>query len=427
MNDEFEPFRFGRNVGILAIGEVLSRGLTFLAFTRLARLLSLPGYGLLELAQASMIFLTTVVDLGTGKTAAREIAANGAVVPAGLIRTVVSIQFLLSVAVIIVLATPGIRLPLDHGLRRLLLGFAASLVGYPFLFGWLFQGRSQMAAVAVMQVVRCGIFLAITLVVVNSSADLYRIPWAEIGAVAAAAAGYVILIRNTDETAFLTPPDPRHLLQLVEVSLPVFGSQFVWACRMYLPMLLMARYCDRSSIGYFGAALRILMVGQTLLSTYFTTLFPALSALSRDPSGALANLLQKSVTRLVGLLALVAAGVSVSAPLVMRIVFGRKFVDPRATTSLLLLVWTLPILAWRRHYSDALVALRRSGEEFLCSLFGLGLLVFVNISLAHIGVFAGALAMLGAELATAILAAWRLRRHVASLPLTGSGKSRVPA
>ncbi|MGA9723492.1 MAG: oligosaccharide flippase family protein, partial [Candidatus Binatus sp.] len=272
MHAAAERFRFGRNVGILAGGEVLSRGLNFLAFARLARLLSLSGYGLLELAQAGMIFLNLLADLGTGKTGTREIATNGGMAPPALVSAVLSTQLLLAVAIVALLAAFGSSLPIEPALGRLLLGFAVSLLGCPFLLGWVFQGRSQMAPVAVLQVARRAVFLIVTIIVVRSPTDLFRVPLAEFLAVAIAATGYVVLLRSLGEPIRIGLRTRRDL-DLLRQSLPIGGSQLVWAGRMYLPMIILASYSGRISIGFFGAALRIVMVAQTLLATYFTTLF----------------------------------------------------------------------------------------------------------------------------------------------------------
>jgi len=405
-----ERFRFGRNVGILASGEVLSRGLTFLAFARLARLLSLSGYGLLELAQALLIFLTLLADLGTGKTGTREIAANGGAARPALVRAVISVQLLLAMAIVALLGAIGSRLPIEPALTRLLLGFAVSLLGYPFLLGWVFQGRSQMAPVAVLQVARRAVFLTVTMIVVRSPTDLFRVPWAEFFAVAFAATGYVVLLRSFGKPIPLGLGTHRHR-DLLRESLPIGGSQLVWAGRMYLPMLVLASYSSRVSIGFFGAALRIVMVAQTLLATYFTTLFPAISEVSDSPA-ALATLLKQSLRRVLWPIAILAGATTLSASAIIRLVFGGKFAEPEAITLLAVLIWILPILAWRRHYSEALIALHYSGEELMCSLFGLALLVLLTVGLSGMGVSAGAWAMLIAEFSASALTSWRLKRHL---------------
>jgi len=403
--------RFFRNVGILAAGEILSRGLNFLAFSRLARLLSLPGYGLLELAQAVMLLLALVVDLGTGKTGIREIAANGGRSPNTLVGPIVSVQAFLSIAVIVLLGFVGTTRPIEPAFKRLLLGFALSLLGYPFLLGWVFLGQSQMVPVAVLQVVRRTVFLVVTLIVVRAPSDLFRVPWAEIAAVATAAAGYLVLMRVTGQSILGSFRVHRDL-HLLRQSLPICGSQLIWACRLYMPMLILASYCELTSIGFFGAGLRVVFVAQALLATYFTTLFPALSEVSSDRRGVLGAYLNRSLRQVLWPLVLVAAATTISSPLIIRLVFGYRFLKPEATGTLAVLIWVLPILAWRRHYAEALIALRRAADEFVCSLFGVALLAALTVSFARFGVRAGAWAMLISEFVASALTTWRLQHRL---------------
>ena len=387
-----------------------------MAFIRLARVLNLTGYGLLELALAVMIFLTLLVDLGTGKLGTREIAARTDSVPA-LVRRVVSAQLLLAIAVYGLLGLVVFCLPVEATLTRLLLGFAVSLFGFPFLLPWVFQGLNRMAPVAALQVVRQSVFLVVVLSVVHAPTDLLRLPWAEVLAVAAAAVGYVGMLWYAGEPVTINLRvgcDP----QLLREGLPIGGSQLVWACRMYLPILLLAARSGQASTGFFGAALRIVMVGQTLLATYFTTLFPAMSEVSFQSPTALARLLQRSMRRMLWSTVALAGATTLAAPLVMRLVFGSHFMLPEASATLAVLVWIIPILAWRRHHSDALIALKHQGEEFACSLFGLALLVALTLQLSsRLGAAGGAWAMVISELAGAAVTWWRSTRYLPDLRL----------
>jgi O-antigen/teichoic acid export membrane protein len=410
-----EPLRarFRSNLAILVGGEVLSRGLTFLAFMRLARLLSLSGYGLLELAQAAMVFMTMGADLGTGKTGTREIAASGGTAQPDLVRAVLSVRLVLVSLIVAVLGVFGSCLPIEPALRRLLFGFALSLFAFPFLFGWVFQGRSQMAPIAMLQVASRAAFLTATIILVRSPCDLFLTPWAEVLAVAIAAAGYVLVMRSFGYPVKISLPNSSDF-SLLRQSLPVCGSQLLWAGRMYLPILILAPHFNRISIGRFGAALRIVMGAQTLLAAYFATLFPTLSEMSAESRGELAALLNGSLRDLMWPLAAVATATSFGAPIIIRLAFGVRFAEREAIHTLAVLIWILPILAWRRHYSETLIALRHSGEELVCSLLGLVLLALLTISLSRVGVSGGAWAMLIAESSALALTSWRLRRHLGS-------------
>ena len=374
-----ERARFGRNLATLVSGEVLSRGLTFVAFTRLARVLDPGSYGRVELALAVMIFLTLVVDLGLGVIGTREIAGRGVpVVP--LMRRVVSAQLLLAVAVYGLLGLALFCLPLQAVLTRLLLVFGLSLFGFPFVLPWVFQGWNQMTPVAVLQVLRQAVFAAVALSAVHGPADLHVLPWAEVAGAGVAALGYVGLLWRAGEPVTIDlragwdPP-------LVRESLPIGGSQLVWAARMYLPIVLIAATSGQAAVGFFGAAHRIVMVGQTIVGVYFTTLFPEMSEVSVRSPEALATLLHRSGRWVLWPMVAVAAATTLAAPPFMGVVFGSQFMRREASTTLAVLIWILPILALRRNHRGALITLNHQGEELVCSLLGLALLVAVTLPL----------------------------------------------
>ena len=400
---------FARNVAVLLSGELLSRGLTFVAFARLARLLEPASYGQVEVALAAVMFATLVVDLGLSTLGTRDIAARRADVPR-LIRQVVSAQLLLAIVVYPLLALLLIGCRVDASLTQLLLGFAVSIFGLPFLLYWVFQGRNHMTPVAVLQVLRQSVFVAMTFIVVRAPAHLFRLPWAEILAVAVAAAGYVALLRRSGESPRVNLRAGCDL-QLLREGLPIGGSQLVWASRMYLPIILLAACSGQAVIGFFGAAHRMVMVGQTLLTVYFATLFPVMSEASFRSADALAALLRRSMRWVLWPMVALAAMTTVAAPPVMRLVFGSQFAQ--ASTTLAVLVWVLPMLAWRRHHRNALIALNHQGEELACSLFGLAVLVWLTLQLgSRYGAVGGAWAMVISELAGAVVTWWRLKRHL---------------
>jgi O-antigen/teichoic acid export membrane protein len=98
----------------------------------------------------------------------------------------------------------------------------------------------------------------------------------------------------------------------------------------------------------------------------------------------------------------------------MHLVFGARFAGSEASSTLAVLIWLLPLITWRRHYSDALIALRHQGEELACSLFGLGVLVALTVNLrpSTSGISGGAWAMVVAESAGMAMTWWRLRRYL---------------
>ena len=409
------------NLVLLAAGEVLSRGLTFIAFVHLARVLGPAQYGLVELTLALMMFFGLLVDQGLGTLGAREIARRSSS-PEPLISRIVSMQLMLAGAVYALLILGTLWLPISLSLRQLLLGYGIGLFGLPFLLQWVFQGRNQMIWVSLPQVLRWGSFTALVLVMIRQPEDLLLVPIAEILALALAVTMSLVVFTRAGERVLINLR-PGWGPRILGASLPISGSQIIWALRMYLPTILLGFLADRAAVGFFGAAHRIVMVFQTMLNMYLINLFPSMTQAAQNSPIQLVKLLNRSLWFAVWPSLALALVIGLFAPSIVKAIYGVHYIQEETISILTVLVWIIPILVWRGHGRNALFSLNRQREELECSVAGLALLIVLGLSLSPThGGLGFAWGMLAAELAATILIWWRLRREVSILV---SGKSNL--
>jgi PST family polysaccharide transporter len=395
------PRRLTVNLAVLAAGEVMTRGLTFLAFVHLARVLEPATFGLVEWVLAVMQLAMLVVDQGLGILGAREVA-RAPERTAELIRRVSSAQLVLAIGVVVALGAAGAAIPMDGALRVLLIGFGVSLLGVPLILNWVFQGLNEMIWFAVPQILRQATFLLVVVLAVAAPGDVYRLPLAEIAAVAVAAGSYMVLVHRHG-LRFRVSVRRALDRRLFRESLPIGGANFVWALRMYLPIVLLFFVAGRETTALFGVSHRIVMVFQSLLGVYFTNLFPTMSQVATDLLR-----LQRLLNRSLLLTAACAAAGAAVMPLVsaglLGAVYGPAFVRAESVWTLTALTWMIPILAWRRHGTSALIALNRQMDDLRCSIAGVVLLLvlLVPASSAY-GAPGATAAMLVSELFAAVL------------------------
>ncbi|MFO0839373.1 MAG: oligosaccharide flippase family protein [Phycisphaerae bacterium] len=404
-----------RNLGILAFGELLTRALTIVAFVHLARALQPETYGQVELTLAIMMFATLIVDQGFAVLGARDVAREPAC-EAVLAGRIVSIQLVMALLGVALLAGMSALLPIARSLRILLMGYAVSLLAYPFLLGWLFQGRREMGWYALGQVARQAVFAGLAITLVRAPQDIARLPPAEIAAVSVSAAlltgayfarGGRLAIR----------PLARENWKILRHNLPIAGSNLIWVARMFGPIVLVSALLGSAATGYFGAAHRIMMLLQTLMAVYFINLLPTLSRAAVSTE-RLAGVLESSLPFLAWTCVLGAIFAAVASNRAIGLLYGRAFVDGGAAITFATLVWIVPILAVRRHLVSSLVALHRQVDEFRCSISGLVSLAALLIVLTPVwGALGAAAAMVLSELLATALT-WRaLRQSVPQLSL----------
>jgi O-antigen/teichoic acid export membrane protein len=395
-------------------GEGLGRAFTAIAFIHLARILQPAVYGQVELTLAVMMLLTVVVDLGLGPLGAREIARRPGLTGL-LVEKIVTLQLVLAVALLSLIFLITTTLLLDSTLTRLLQGYGVTLLAFPFLLNWVFQGWSRMGWVAAPQVLRQVVFALFVLWIIRRPDQVTWIILVELLSVSAAAGLNVLLYLRSGHPFKI---DLRHITdsELLTSSLPIAGSQLIWALRMYLPIIVLGLLAGKVAAGLFGAPHRIVMVLQGLLAVYFTNIFPLMSQVSNTSTTRFTRLIRRSIQVVLWPALLLALITTFSAPILIQWIFGAGYMQPEAITVLIILVWMIPVLAWRGHNRNALIALNRQGEELVSSLVAIILLVGLFYPLiTGFGAIGAAWAMLAAELIGAALTGWRLKRHLPEL------------
>ena len=398
------------NLFVLGAGELAARGLTFLAFAYLGRVLEPAHFGLLGSAYAVMMISTLAIDQGFGVVGSRAIARDLQVTE-GLVTRIVAAQLDLAIILFLLLFAGTWVLSPEAGLAGLLRGLAFSLLGVPFLLNWVFQGRNEMFWYAAPAALRQALFLAGAVLLVRGPDDLLRLPIAELGAVAGAGTCFVMAYRGLGYRLRL---DLRGWdQQLFRQALPIGISTLIWAARMYVPVLVVLAALGPGPAGLFESAHRLIMALLVLLNVYFTNVFPAMSATSQAPEGGFERLLRRALRTSLGGTAAICVITFLLAPQVLGIVFGASYVTPDSVRALIVLVCLTPVLAWRRTGRLALIVLERQRAELWCSTLGVALLLALLWPLARFaGIVGAAGAMLTSELFGAAITWMVLRAHL---------------
>ncbi len=397
------------NLATLGVGEVACRVATLVAFVHLARTLTPGGYGQIELTLAILMILTLVVDQGLGTFGTREVARESRLAGSYTSRIIV-LQLAAATFVLVGTVLVCLIAPLDRTLEILLIGYAASLLGFPFHLQWLFQGLRQMRRVALPQVLRWGLFTALVFVLVRQPDDILMIPLSEIIAVTAGAALFLFYLSRLRGQRSVVSRQ-LSVVSLVKESLPIGGSNLIWAMRMYLPMVLVGIMASQTAVGYFGAAHRVLMAFQTFVNVYFVNLLPLVTEKMHRSPGQVGELIRRSAILTGTACLLMAIVVAVWARPLIGLIFGDVYAQSQSSVLLSVVVWVIPTFVLRNHARSALIAMGRQRIEMICSLVGLiGLVGGGTVLTAFYGAVGTAWTMIGSEvLATSL--SWAAVKH----------------
>ncbi|MGE5567982.1 MAG: oligosaccharide flippase family protein [Rhodospirillales bacterium] len=347
----------GRNYVFLTSGEVVSKVMAVASFMYLGRVLGPERYGNLEFTLAAMVFFTLPVDFGLADYGAREMA-RGCRSPADLLSQVPGLRLLLAFCSFSALLVFVSLLNRSAELKPLFLLYGLSLFGAPALLQWFFQGRDQMHLVAVISVVRQGVFTAMVFALVRSGLPLHRIGIAECASVLAAGVACVFILRGRLKVPL--PPltlRPSRLAGALSEALPIGFAQLAWAFQWYFATVLLGWLAPGEAVGWFGASHRVLTSLHTFVWLYFINLLPSISRTAAQPGPELRRLIARSLTISGWSAVFVAIVIAVFAPELLRLLYGAKFAG--AERVLRLLVWMLPIAMAGGHYRYILIGYGR--------------------------------------------------------------------
>ncbi|REJ78244.1 MAG: hypothetical protein DWQ47_01920 [Acidobacteria bacterium] len=285
-------FLLFRNFFSLAGAEAFSKVITFLAFAYLARLFGASGFGYIEWAGAALMCASLIVDQGFSAYGTREIAKSPDRT-GQLVAEIVTARFILAILSYSALVAAVLFFDIEPVLQSLLLIYGASLLILPLLLQWVFQGYDRMNVVALAQVIRQTVFVAVIFLTVDGAEDLYLVGVAEVAGVGCAAVFTSVLYRiDLSKLAVWTP---RLSPQLFIEGLPIGLSQMFWTAKMFGATFLVGFVATPSETGIFAGAMRIYIALHTFVWLYYANLLPSFSKAWERKDESLSKLIRGSM------------------------------------------------------------------------------------------------------------------------------------
>lgn len=398
--------RLVRDAAALFLGEVLGKIAGFVAFAYLARTLTPPVYGGVELAVALSLLFSLLVDFGFAPIGAREIARDPGQA-AALAARIPAARLLL--AVFAFAGMVGVAALLDQPAEttRLVTLFAFAIFGTAWAARWLFQGLDMMLWASLPQALRMIVFAAAVVWLVAGDADLWLVGVAEI-----AASVFLALYFVGVQWALVAPVrldfDRTALRRLFAEAAPVGASQLVWAGNQYLPTVLIAVIVGGAEVAWYGSAHRVVTALGTFVWIYHFNLFPSLVRAREAGGGALGGILERSFR--IASWSGIACGLAATlyADEICRLAFGADF--GLAALPFAVIAWVIPVTLISGHARFSLLASGLQRYELGAQLGGA--LVTLSLGLALVPLYGARGAACGALAGSVV--AWLVAHRFAS-------------
>ncbi|MGA0242075.1 MAG: oligosaccharide flippase family protein [Candidatus Marinamargulisbacteria bacterium] len=319
-NDDYKKLL--KNGLSLSLVQLSNYVLPLLTIPYLARVLGPNFFGLVMMAQATMIYLTLVTDYGFNLSATKEIAMNQSN-PArvsSLFSTVMSIKIGLLFVGGVILAGLVIIIPTFRDHYVLFLSAYLIVIGNAFLPTFLFQGLEKMSHIALFNFIAKASFTGLIFWLIRSHTDyiwvhaLWGISYIMVDIVA------FYIIRNRLHIAFKRP-QLNQIKSLLHVSFEYFLSRIAIAIYLNTNVIFVGILLTPAQAGLYGGAEKLLFAITTFYTPLIETIYPYISRTKNK------SFVKKIISAAVGLNTFGCILAFLMAPWLIPLILGPAFSD----------------------------------------------------------------------------------------------------
>ena len=334
----------------LSIGEVIARGMGFVALVAMTRRLGPASFGVITLGVSLVLWIKIVVDSGTETLNIREISRQ----PdrfREIAGKVLGLRLCLS-AVAVVLFVPVALLIVDDDRRTVSL-FALVLPVLALNPRFMVLGLRAAKAVAIGNVAGQILFAAGVLLLVQGPDESFVVPL--LMAAAELTYGMVVVVFVARRFGLPLPRvDVAAWRSALRGGLPLMVNQLAGGAAQSFGLVLIAVLLGSYSTGVYGAAYKPLFFFATLMALLGGSFLASYSAAGADQARELFH--RTSGLALVGSSAL-ALALSVGSGAFLSAAFGDDYTS--GATALSILAWMIPLIAVSITYGTVLIATGR--------------------------------------------------------------------
>jgi len=385
----------------------------FFATIYLARVLGAEQYGLIIIAISTLGIAMWFSDLGIQTLATRSIAASDPKErnPARFLwlKIVLSLGVMMMAGIIIWFALRDEPL-----LRILILLFILSLIPQSLKIDWYYKGIQEFQRVTLASWIQGLIYLG-GLILLVSADDLLLVP--VIYSLSILCGAITMLVSYRGHASLLSQPDISQWKSDIKISCYLGAGHFLSQSIILLPPLAIGYFFTDLHVGYYGVALKLILVAMLADHIFNTLLLPNLTRLWKEQPE-----LVKTQLSIVAkwMLFFGASGTLVlffSGEFLITLLFGDPYLP--ATPMLMILSLLLPVTFLNSVYSFGLISFGKD-RDFLISTAAGGSACFVLLITAgltgNIDLLTGAVVL--SEILITISIYLRFRKTI-KLSLTG--------
>jgi O-antigen/teichoic acid export membrane protein len=375
--------------------------------------LGVETYGVLEFANATIMYFLFLADGGLELWATREVARGAQM--RQLVTQIVLLRLLLSFLAFMALLAILPAFPNYPALRAIILLFGLTLFAQAASLKWVFMGQEQLARVALGLVMAQILFALSVFGFVQSPERILWVPIFKLFGDLAMAAYFLYFFMKAHGNLRLSFA-LRGVRNILRPAFTMGAAHGIAIASYNFDSILLGFLKGSMEVGLYNAAYKPVTAILAMPVTYFIGLFPALSrSYARDAAE-----FREMVVRSLRLMAILAAPIGVGgiflAEPIINFLFGPKYIH--SVPVLQILSWSAVLVMLRGTYRQSLNAAGQQHLDLRCAGAAFTVNLTLNLLLIpRFGIIGAAAATVIAEAVWLVLASYLFYHHVASVSL----------
>lgn len=315
------------NFSHLAFGEFASKAFGFLTTVYLARTLGAEGFGKYSWVMAVYSYLYLFANFGFDTFGIRKIAATNQTDVINGVFVLRGVYVFLLILIVLLINFFALGEP-----NYLLLLQTASLLILPFNVQYVFRALGKGKYDGTYRTVQAGLFFFLVYLVILSD-HILLIPLLWFISSASVSIGAVVVLTKMIPYNFSFPSrDTLGMIFRESVPIGIAGALILFY--LNFDMLILGVYVDAHALGLYSAAFKIYYMGYTVLGLFYVAYLPSLSKTDSADFSIVRSSYKKVLFQLTVVIAIIG---TLSAGIVVQILFGETYVEAVPVLKILML------------------------------------------------------------------------------------------
>ena len=369
-----------RNIGGLWAVQIVKMVASIAVSVFVIRHLGPQQYGVFGIAAAVVTPFTALVGLPQGSLIVRELAARGEAGASGVLSTAFALKLAGGLAQLVLSLIAVLAMGYSFDVQVVTLFTALAYLAAPFtVIGSALEFDNRFDRVAAVEFAIAIGSLALRAALVAADANLFWFAASALVDALVQIGMYLVLNPRRGQIFSRQAVAPGIAWTFVRDGWPLLLTGMAMAIYTRSDVIFISKFLGEQQTGYYTAAIRITEVLYYFPGVIASIAFPALAQQRRSDLGAYYALLTKSCGAAFWLGVLLAAGLTVAAPIAFPLLFGARFAP--SVPVIQIMAWSIPVIGMSQAFGASLTMEYATRVPLYAALCAAGISVALNLLL----------------------------------------------